>query len=61
MCRVGEPEIEGEEGEALRSTGRWLSFRIEGPDEPGSVVSVDTEINVEPAQVQADAAELGVR
>jgi ABC-2 type transport system ATP-binding protein len=61
MCRVGEPEIEGEEGEALRSTGRWLSFRIKGPDEPGSVVSVDTEINVEPAEVEADAAELGVR
>jgi ABC-2 type transport system ATP-binding protein len=61
MCRVGEPEIEGEEGEALRSAGRWLTFAIKGPDEPGSVVSVDSEINVEPAKVQADAAELGVR
>ena len=62
MCRVREPEIEGdEEAQPLRSPGRWLTFGIDGPDEPGSVISVDTEINVEPAEVQADAAELGVR
>ena len=36
-------------------------LRIEGPDEPGSVVSVDTEISVEPAEVEADPAGLSVR
>ena len=62
MCRVREPEIEGdEEAQPLRSPGRWLTFGIDGPDEPGSVISVDTEINIEPTEVEADAARLGVQ
>ena len=61
MCRVVEPQAEGEQGGAWRSPGRWLTFAIEGPDEPGSVLSVDTEITVEPAEVEADPAGLGVR
>jgi hypothetical protein len=60
MCRVVEPQIEGEEGGAWRSPGRWLTFGVDGPDEPGSVVSVDSEITVEPAEV-ADPAGLSVR
>ena len=31
MCRVGEPEIEGDEEEALRSAGRWLTFGVMAP------------------------------
>ena len=51
----------GRGGRALRSPGRWLTFAIDGPDEPGSVVSVESEINVDPAEVEAAAAELGRR
>jgi ABC-2 type transport system ATP-binding protein len=58
MCRVAEPE--DEEGEGLRSAGRWLTFAIDGPDEVGSVVSIDSEIEVEPTSAQVDQAELEV-
>jgi ABC-2 type transport system ATP-binding protein len=70
MCRVVEPEPErqpeGEEegeplGGAVRSAGRWLTFAIDSPDEAGSVLSVDTEINVEPADVDVDAAGVHVQ
>jgi ABC-type polysaccharide/polyol phosphate transport system ATPase subunit len=62
MCRVTEPEPEDGDGEALRSPGRWLGFAVEGPDEIGSVVSVDSEIEVESTGVEVDhdEAELGV-
>jgi ABC-2 type transport system ATP-binding protein len=65
MCRVAEPEpedeSEGGEGEGLRSPGRWLGFAVDGPDETGSVVSVDSEIEVERAGVEVDEPELEVR
>ena len=54
MCRVTEAQAEDEaDGEGMRSAGKWLTFTVESPDEPGGVLSVDTEINVEPAQVEA--------
>ena len=60
MCRVTEGEAPDEaDGEGIRSAGKWLTFTIESPDEPGSVLSADTEINVDPAEVDVDAA--GVR
>jgi ABC-type polysaccharide/polyol phosphate transport system ATPase subunit len=59
MCRVGEPADEdGEEG--LRSPGRWLTFSVESPDETGSVLSVDSEIEVEASGAGVDQAELEV-
>jgi ABC-type polysaccharide/polyol phosphate transport system ATPase subunit len=59
MCRVSEPDDEeGEEG--LRSPGRWLTFAIEGPDEMGSVVSLDSEIDVEAEGIKIDQPELEV-
>jgi ABC-2 type transport system ATP-binding protein len=59
MCRVSEPDDEeGEEG--LRSPGRWLTFAIEGPDEMGSVVSLDSEIDVEAEGMKIDQPELEV-
>ncbi len=58
MCRVAEPEDEN--GEGLRSLGRWLTFAIEGPDEPGSVISVESEIDVEAEGVTAEEPELEV-
>ena len=65
MCRVAEPEPEdesdGDERGGLRSPGRWLSFAVDGPDETGSVVSVDSEIEVEPTGVEVDEPELEVR
>lgn len=62
MCRVGEPSSDGDDGdEAVRSPGRWVNFSVESPDEMGSVLSVDSEIDVEPAVVDVDRAELEVR
>lgn len=58
MCRVAEPDDEN--GEGLRSPGRWLTFAIEGPDEIGSVLSVESEIDVEAEGVEADQKELEV-
>jgi len=58
MCRV--VEAEDEEGEAFRSIGRWLTFAIESPDEAGSVVSLESEIDVDSADAEIDQAELGV-
>ncbi len=50
------PRGEGEpQGDGVRSAGRWLTFTIDSPDELGSVLSVDTEINVDPAEVDVDA------
>jgi hypothetical protein len=60
LCRVAESEVEGEENDGLHSAARWLTFAIDGPDEPGSVVSVDSEIDVEPAGVEAGPAEVSV-
>jgi ABC-2 type transport system ATP-binding protein len=59
MCRVAEEngadEADGE-GEGVRSAGKWLTFTVESSDEPGSVLSVDTEIDVAPAELEADTA-----
>jgi ABC-type polysaccharide/polyol phosphate transport system ATPase subunit len=59
MCRV--VEAEDADGEGFRSVGRWLTFAIESPDEAGSVVSLESEIDVDPAGAEVDKAELGVR
>jgi ABC-2 type transport system ATP-binding protein len=59
MCRV--VEAEDADGEGFRSVGRWLTFAIESPDEAGSVVSLKSEIDVDPAGAEVDKAELGVR
>jgi ABC-type polysaccharide/polyol phosphate transport system ATPase subunit len=60
MCRVTEGETENDDnGDGVRSAGKWLTFTVDSPDEPGGVLSVDTEINVEPTEVEADAT--GVR
>jgi ABC-2 type transport system ATP-binding protein len=59
MCRIFEAE--DEEGEGVRSVGRWLTFAIESPDEPGSVLSLGSEIEVEGAATDAGPAELEVR
>jgi ABC-2 type transport system ATP-binding protein len=61
MCRVIEPHMDGEEGEAVRSPGRWLTFAIDGTDELGGVLSVDTEISVEPAEIEVDVAGIGAQ
>jgi ABC-type polysaccharide/polyol phosphate transport system ATPase subunit len=58
MCRVAEPKDENDEG--LRSPGHWLTFMVAGPDETGSVLSVDSEIEVESADTAVDEAELEV-
>jgi ABC-2 type transport system ATP-binding protein len=58
MCRVTEPE--DEDGEGRRSPGRWLTFAVEGPDETGSVVSVDSEIEVEAEGVEVGEPEVEV-
>jgi ABC-2 type transport system ATP-binding protein len=58
MCRVAEAE--DEDGEGFRSIGRWLTFAIESPDESGSVVSLESEIDVASADAEIDQAELGV-
>jgi len=58
MCRVAEAE--DEDGEGFRSIGRWLTFAIESPDEAGSVVSLESEIEVDSADAEIDQAELGV-
>jgi ABC-type polysaccharide/polyol phosphate transport system ATPase subunit len=60
-CRVIEPSIDGEEGGAVRSPGRWLAFAIDGADQLGSVISVDSEITVEPAKAEIDVAGIGVK
>ena len=61
LCRVAEPETDGDEEEGLPSAGRWLTFAIGGQDERGGVLSVDTEISVEPAEVDVDVAGLAAR
>jgi ABC-type polysaccharide/polyol phosphate transport system ATPase subunit len=61
FCRVTEPETGGDEEEGLRSAGRWLTFVVEGQEELGGVLSVDTEISVEPAEVEIDVAGIGAR
>jgi ABC-2 type transport system ATP-binding protein len=58
MCRVAEPE--DEKGEGIRSPGRWLTFSVESPDEMGSVLSVDSEIDVVSETTEVDQAGLGV-
>jgi ABC-type polysaccharide/polyol phosphate transport system ATPase subunit len=58
MCRV--VEAEDSDGEGVRSIGRWLTFAIESPDEAGSVVSLQSEIEVEPADTQVGSAEVEV-
>jgi hypothetical protein len=58
MCRVAEAE--DAEGEGERSLGRWLTFAVESPDEAGSVVSLESEIEVEASDAGVDSAELEV-
>ena len=60
MCRVAEPKDEDDEP-GRRSPGRWLTFAISGPDETGSVISVDSEIEVEAEDVRVDEPEVEVR
>jgi hypothetical protein len=45
----------------VRSPGRWLTFAIDGTDELGGVLSVDTEISVEPAEIEVDVAGIGAQ
>jgi hypothetical protein len=59
MCRVAEEA--DEEGEGIHSIGRWLTFAIESPDEAGSVVSLESEIEVEPDDAEVGSAEMEVR
>jgi ABC-type polysaccharide/polyol phosphate transport system ATPase subunit len=60
MCRVMEPGAEDDSNESngggIRSAGKWLTFNVESPDEPGSILSADTEISVAPDEAAVDAA-----
>jgi ABC-type polysaccharide/polyol phosphate transport system ATPase subunit len=58
MCRIDEAE--DAEGEGERSLGRWLTFTVESPDEAGSVVSLESEIEVDPSDAEVGSAELEV-
>jgi ABC-2 type transport system ATP-binding protein len=58
MCRVVEEE--DEEGEGIRSVGRWLTFAMESSDEAGSVLSLESEIEVEPADAEVGSTQVEV-
>jgi hypothetical protein len=60
-----EPGAEDESNESngggIRSAGKWLTFTVESPDEPGSILSADTEISVAPDEAGVDAPEVSVQ
>jgi ABC-2 type transport system ATP-binding protein len=61
VCRVAEPQTDGDDEEGVRSAGRWLTFAIGGQDDLGGVLSVDTEISVVPTEVEVDVIGTGAR
>jgi len=53
VCRV--TETVPDPGEDLRFPGRWLTFGVDGPDQPGSIMSIDADVSV--SSSDPDAAE----